>query len=1028
MVAPPWEPPPPGGVVDEVSAVLLPRLLKALSLPQAQQPGHVFTAPIPPPATLSGTAMSGTDTDAAIAPVALLQVAVSGDPFLSLGLGYGTNLPDGKAGNFDDFQQGAEYDYMVTAPYARGVDPGGEPVELASLALRPLRPFPPPIPANMGSKLRAHLAPVVPDADWRASTITRWDRPLDAALVRVASHAVTRHRPGDTAAEALLEKRASRGHHPITPAVDVEDDESNFVHYADRQFAIPANPGHVAVRYSVANQNIFGMWSNWMNSQVDVAQPQLLPPRVLAADLEVGVPATGTACPAALTVDVTWDWTDRRPAELRIVGRLFPAADRSATVANVPPAGLDRQLGVAGTAIVLTFSGDSATMSGAPAGSELLYLDPQGSEEVLPGAPQGDGARRYRVRIVGMMCDFASTDHIGAALWTSGSERIAPGRTAATVNAFYAYASDPIAPAVPAELVPLSSLPDSGGQSHAKISWPAVPGAAAYVVYGSDEITMRANYGMGEPNLNDTLSDRLTELLDAWVADPDRRTFTRLTSKPVTGTSVDLALPRGTTGISTFVVLSMSAGEVEGNWPVLGATGLRDAVIVRATPRIAAPSTPEIEARVDGSTVHLIMRTRPGHRVGEVQVYRVRVDEAARELDTMGPPVATVAEGAPGWTVETDADGTPLVFTGTDTPGTSWRRVWYRAVAWADPEYPVAGEPFPYKIAERGLLSGRSEPSNSVSVTVPPPNPPNLSPIAITWPGGNVADVQLDWTTTAPFTAPLGVHRTEVDIRVSGTTTSLVTYAGPLGDVADAAPSAGDGLWRDDGSAPAAFHAVIRRPDEQTELDAVVRVIDPLGRATQHTIHVGAGSVIPPPDLSNLDVFRITGRGTILTFDSTSPVELVGGQPYVLRVEATTAGPGRPPFPPFPITPVLPRPIPPIRPGGLTRIRPGAGRPGDAFDVGPDDVGFVRPQPGRPLPSDLVFPTRPVVLTVNLSDIPLDTNQPPSGDPLEIRRMRGAGSTHSYAVRAGGAVTGFKLSLRSPDGRTATAAIGVPRS
>ena len=385
VVAPPWEPPPPGGVVDEVSAVLLPRLLKALSLPQAQQPGHVFTAPIPPPATLSGTAMSGTDTDAAIAPVALLQVAVSGDPFLSLGLGYGTNLPDGKAGNFDDFQQGAEYDYMVTAPYARGVDPGGEPVELASLALRPLRPFPPPIPANMGSKLRAHLAPVVPDADWRASTITRWDRPLDAALVRVASHAVTRHRPGDTAAEALLEKRASRGHHPITPAVDVEDDESNFVHYADRQFAIPANPGHVAVRYSVANQNIFGMWSNWMNSQVDVAQPQLLPPRVLAADLEVGVPATGTACPAALTVDVTWDWTDRRPAELRIVGRLFPAADRSATVANVPPAGLDRQLGVAGTAIVLTFSGDSATMSGAPAGSELLYLDPQGSEEVLPG-------------------------------------------------------------------------------------------------------------------------------------------------------------------------------------------------------------------------------------------------------------------------------------------------------------------------------------------------------------------------------------------------------------------------------------------------------------------------------------------------------------------------------------------------------------------------------------------------------------------------------------------------------------------
>jgi hypothetical protein len=1018
VAAPQWEPPDPVGVVDEVQGDLLPHLRDALTLPQPQQAAHFFTAEVPPPETLQGDAMSGSNTDAEVPTVALLQMAVGGDPFLSLAMGYGTNVDEiGEPSAVAVQNQQAAFDYMVTAPYREGLV-GGEPIELATLALRPLRVFPPPIAAGIESELRANLAPVIPDADWRASTTTRWDRAPKMALARTASHAVTRHSPGDTAAEALLEKRPSQGHHPITPALSPDDDQKNFILYADRAISIPNNPGHRTLRYSVANQNLFGVWSVWKGAEVIASQPPLTAPRILAANFDVTAPATGTACPSTVTVDVTWDWADRRPGEIRLVGRMFAAANRAATAPiPFPPPWLERQIGVPGTALVLTFAGDVATLTGAPPGSELLYLDHQGDQEVAPGPAQGDGARRYRMHITGLTADFASTDHIGMALWASGRERIAPNRTASTTSAFYSYVSDPIAPAVPPELVPLSSLPDAAGSSHARISWPTVPGAAGYVVYGSDEITMRSHYGLGEPDLNDTLSDRVTELLDAWVASPDRRPFTRMVSRPVTGTSVDLALPRGTTGISTFVIVSMSAGQVEGPWPEAGSATLRDEVIVRATPRIATPATPELEARVDGTTVHLTVRTRPGHRAGRIEIHRVRVDEAVREIDTMGPPVASANEASPGWTVETDTDGTPLVYRGTDTPGPSWRRVWYRAVAWANEEWPVDGQPFPFKIAERGLLPGRSPSSNAVSVVVPPPDPPDLSLVDVTWPGGSLANVQLNWTTAAPFTAPLGAHRMEVDVRVSGTTTPLVSFSGELGAVGTAAPPTGDGLWRDDPSTPAAFHAVIRRPDTSTELDAIVRVIDPRGRASQQTVHVGAGAVLPPPNLENLEMFRIAGRGTVLTFTSSSPIVEIGGEVYTLRIAATpTASP--PPFPPFPRPGLGTPPIPPIRPGPLRPLRPGE-RDAEPVMERPEADELIEPRP-QPATLDRLRP-RPLSLEIALPDIPVDRGQPPTADVLQIARVRGPGPVHSYVVLARRDIASFGLRLRSPDGRTATA-------
>lgn len=1010
--APPWVAPQPDGLIDEVSKDLLPELRQALRQPQDAQASHVFTRHMPSPESIDGKAVPGPGSEADIPSVGMLQMAVAGDPFLSLTLGFGTNLTDGDVTNPEHIDAGSVSDYMVTAPYADGFGDGRE-IELTTLALQPKNVLPPPLAAGLASVPRAYLPPSGPDAPWRASTTTRWDRPFGIALARPASHAVTRHDPGEAESALQLQERPSGGHHPIAPARGGDDDLGNFVIYADRHFPVANDPGHRTLHYGVANQNIFGIWSAWTSSTVVALQPAPAPPRILAARLDVTAPASGSSCAASVTLDVTWDWTDRRPGALRLVGRMFAAPDRSTTDPSPGvPAGLDRAVATPGAAVRLEFTGDTPTLVGAAPGSTVEGVDPQGETTVAFGAAQGGSARRYRVRLTGFMCDFAATDHIGLGLWISGSERIAPQRVATAPAAFHTYASTPIAPAVPPELVPLSSLPDAEGRSHVRVTWPAAPGADAYVIYGSDEITMRDFYELGEPDIAATLSDRVTELLDAWEGDPNRRPFTRLTPRPVTGTSAALALPRGTTGIATFVVIAMSAGGTEGPWPQAGSAGLRDAVVVRATPRIAAPATPAIEARVQDGTVHLTVRTRPGHRVGRVDVHRVRVDEAARALDLMGPPIATVTPATAGWSVQTDDDGAPLEFTGTDTPSPSWRRVWYRAAAWADDQWPVDGEPFPYQIAERGLIAGRSAPSNVVSVTVPPPNPPDLSPVVVSWPGGGAADVELTWTTTAPFEAPLGIHRTDVDVRVSGSQHPLADFHGPLGDVSTTAPL-GDGVFRDPGSTPAAFHAIVRRSDATAALDASVRVVDPLGRATERSVHVPAGPVLPAPHLGSLDVFTIVGRGTILTFVSSSPtVWFDGGQAYELTVEAIPPS-TRPPV--FPLaTGALATARPRIRPGRLTPSRHRVSEIGAVNVI--DTSGVAVRGIG-----DLLAPSRPVTLTTALPDIPIDRNQSATGAPIEVRRSRASGDHVPYSVLVTTDVRAIRLTLRSPDGRVTTA-------
>ena len=155
---------------------------------------------------------------------------------------------------------------------------------------------------------------------------------------------------------------------------------------------------------------------------------------------------------------------------------------------------------------------------------------------------------------------------------------------------------------------------------------------------------------------------------------------------------MDIALPRGSTSIHLYVVLGVSAGQVENAWPS-GPTP-DDSLIAIAAPHIAKPAPPMLKTQriLDNSTnpptykAGLTITARPGPRPTQIDIHRVRVDDAARELDTMGPPIVSLTASTGGWVVTTASDQTFGTYiasvTGTDAPAGSWKRVWYRATAW----------------------------------------------------------------------------------------------------------------------------------------------------------------------------------------------------------------------------------------------------------------------------------------------------------------------------------------------------------
>lgn len=973
QAVPPWSPPNINQLVlTEIKDDILDKLRLVLpTTPPNRQLDEKIPVTLPPPENSSGKQMSGGNRTTRLSPLAVALMGAGTDPWLALGLGFGTAYDaTPPAGNLSHLTGGAllrNYDFMITARWETGLDGDSDPFEMAAVVPSPITAIPPPLPANLSAEVMGQLRPPFADADWRCSVKASWDRPPDIELFRPRTYAFMRASllPAEPTV-ALMLKRQSGGFRNlmINSALPTPQPPDWWrVSAVDRELTIPSATGARTLRYGTCHQDIYGQWSPWVTADTLATQPPVDDVRIVTAKLEAALPAApnSSVCDGTLTVEFLWNWRMRRPEQIRFVGCLYAATHRGDPPPSlVVPGVLQRTLSGTGTSLNIAFAGDVPSAPGA----SFVALSEDGEHAVSFGPAQGDETRRYRVTVADFSLDFASTPHIGLALWANGQERIPPQRVGDWSDEPSTIAvSDPRPPKLIPDIVTLASLPDASGECHARLSWTASANAAGYFVYEATETNILLANGEPEPAPENTLSQRLTKIKQLFAANPSRREFTRRNDKPITALSTDITLPRGSTSIHVFVVMGVNAGQVESAWRV--DPDADDALQAFAAPRVMKPPPPTIEVApyLDNSVIPPVYRARvqvgarPGPRVRKVELFRVRVDDAAKDLDTMGPAVATITGSGGGWTVtqHTDSFGTNIeTATGFDTPTGSWKRAWYRAVMWSDPD------------ALRGYLAGRSLASSAVWVVIPPSGSPDLSDVTLSWPaGGALGDVLLRWTSSAPLRKmPLGPHTLTVRASVKG--------AGPLIEMnarLDALPTTGpatdSGVWvaHSNGPPPFEYAAVLRRLTPDDAVQVIIQLTDPLGRSSERLVSIPAGPILPGPDLSNFVLTNSTlPPGKLLTWNSDSPYMLDDPTPYVLRVTA-------------------------FRRSVFT----------------------------------FLLPTPPVTVEVPLPDVPLDETGPvpPGTDWLRVRRVPGAGNTQQYYAFCRVFVRRFVVRITSPDGRVA---------
>jgi hypothetical protein len=326
--APPWVPPNPSVLIDEVNKGLLDSLRPILAIvPPNQQAAQSVDITVPPPENSSGQQMSGGDRQSKVFPLAIALIGISTDPFLSLVLGFGTAYPFA----LDLTKSGAlrQFDYMITARWERGLDGVSPSTEYAAIIPRPKFALTPASPANMISETMGFGRPTASDGQWTASIRASWDRLPEQNLFRVSSFgAATAGVAPPSQAIAMMEKRVSGGFHPIATNENPQalDPEWWRIHSVARELSIPQNPGWRTIKCAAATQDLFGLWSPWVTTDHTLAQPNLDSVRIVSVEVTPTLPPLGSICPASLTIEFLWDWRIRRPQKIRFAGLLYPAA------------------------------------------------------------------------------------------------------------------------------------------------------------------------------------------------------------------------------------------------------------------------------------------------------------------------------------------------------------------------------------------------------------------------------------------------------------------------------------------------------------------------------------------------------------------------------------------------------------------------------------------------------------------------------------------------------------------------------
>ena len=906
--APPWIDADPKAIVQTLQTDMLDDLRKMIStLP----PRDHVTFRVAHDLALAGTSTHTAATS--FSPISTLMLGISSDTLASLIAGFGTAYSHTKDVTGSASIVTSPFDFMVTAMFEKGLDGASATAEYAAIICAPGAAPLPPTPANLSAPLDGLGAPVAVDTRYQALARIMWDQIQQATPFRVAAYAAARY--GITPAAGTVPLMGPRKFDPgkaLQPisatTSQVVGDATGQLRASDETYALDPTAAPNTIRYAISHEDIFGQWSAWAATSTQPTEPKVAQVSLVTARLDTGAPPAppGSVCDATLTLDLTWDWTVRRPKRLLLVGRLYAAAKPGLPPADLSiPAGMPSNFpGGPGAPFVLTFNGANAGT--VPASATLAYISDD-AKQVLAGPVAVAGPRRYRVTIPGFKLDFAANGHIGLAMWAQAQENLAPQRTGAwSAEPLVTSASDPRPPVITAqhEDVQLASLADARGEHRARLAWDVMAGAAGYFIYETTESKFRIAAGLGEPLASQTISDRLLALRDAFEATPLREPFTRLNSTAIPDTSMEVVIGRGSKEIHLYLVLGFSAGQIETAWPGLSDANRRKRFQAFAAPRVVPPSPPRLEVtrtQVDigggnkSFRAGVTLTTRPGASVARLDLYRVRVPEASLELDTMGPAVARISGSDAVWHANPSTGTGPGeaqalgVVTGNDNPGGSWKRVYYRAAAVADDDL------------TRAIYGGRSQPTGAAWVMVPPDGPPDVSAITADWPGMPLEAVRFTFTSPAPVPATdLGPHLLRVDsfaVAADGTRTPLFAWPPPppgtsSGDSGlQAVPTtqaAAPALWAENaGGGVTRYRLLLTRPHLADAISVRVLLGDPLGRATERLLDSPGGSPLPAPDILNPLITPVPGNRFVLSFTTDALFTSTPLGPYRLTVSAT---------------------------------------------------------------------------------------------------------------------------------------------
>lgn len=865
-VAPPWQAPDPTLLVEETREELLPLLEPAFDPGVATGDQHELRhdPPVDPPH--QGGATSTLPTEADMPLLSLLQLPASADPSIALATGFGTAYGPKELDGF------GEVDFLVTADYDDTPRRTG-PVEMAAFVPAPELHQARPVVVGVRAERQGLVRPDVRDDPWRETVRVSWNRPLvTAALGRDVGAALVRYEPDASAPpQCLLPPRASGGWRPLLPGPDGPEGQPGHDRSAvvDAAAPIAIGSGGRDATYAVANQDVWGIWSPWASVPHHGPEPAVPLPRVVSLRLDTSYAGSST-CPSEVVAEVAIDWADRTHRALEVSLHFFPMPDPD----TPPPSPSPPAVAPPGTftrLVSIPFSDDAFV---APAGVTVEALSGSGDAVVLPGPAQGDESRRYLVTVPVPTLDFGATPRWGVRAWARSELTVVTGTGAwapgpATPAVAVAASPVPVLPLLPPPLpgVPLASTSDAQGHSHARLTWSLPAGADArhIVVWEVAETALRQRAGLAPRAAEGTVPGaRLVELRNAYdgMTPVERQSaFRRFAVLPGTAREHDAVLPKGSTDIHLFAITVTTSSGVEGPWPLPAAPAEpHEALHAIMAPRVVEPAAPRVESAPTTSGWSIRLTTTSHIPVTSFDLFRTRLDVAARSVDTMGTRFARVtATTFTDPTVDARVAGSSYEASWSGAFPPSWEPWSVRAVA-----VPLAVEP------QLGMRGQRSASSPLVSIVSPVTAPPNLEPlVASVWGPANDG-VVVRSATDSPLTTPFGPHRLGATISGSPVAADLV----PLGDLVEDTGSP-PASWTTDpllvraprsgGETPLALW--FRRADPSQEVDVTMAIVDPRGRRTERTLTVPPW-LPPEPDLHLVDSFEILGRGRVVLLRS----------------------------------------------------------------------------------------------------------------------------------------------------------------